>query len=48
MPAFYVKNLIRREGTFVYFWMIHVDVCQKPIQYCNYPSIKNKLEKNSS
>ena len=24
----------------IYLWVIHVNVWQKPIQYCNYPSIK--------
>ena len=24
----------RREGTYVYLWLIHVDICQKPSQYC--------------
>ena len=24
----------RREGTYVYLWLIHVDVWQKPTQYC--------------
>ena len=24
----------KREGTYVYLWLIHVDVWQKPIQYC--------------
>ena len=24
----------RREGTYVYLWLIHVDVWQKPKQYC--------------
>ena len=24
----------RREGTFVYLWLIHVVVWQKPTQYC--------------
>ena len=33
------------EGTYVYLWLIHADVWQKPTQYCNYPSIKNKLKK---
>ena len=23
-----------REGTYVYLWLIHVDVWQKPTQYC--------------
>ena len=41
-----VTGRLRREGTYVYLWLIHVDVWQKPTQYCNYPSIKNKLRKN--
>ena len=24
----------KREGTYVYLWLIHVDVWQKPTQYC--------------
>ena len=24
----------KREGTYVYLWPIHVDVWQKPTQYC--------------
>ena len=24
----------KREGTYVYLWLIHVDVWQKPAQYC--------------
>jgi len=24
-------------GTHVYLWPIHVDIWQKPSQYCNYP-----------
>ena len=30
----------RMEGTHVYLWPIHIDVWQKPSQYCNYPPIK--------
>ena len=30
----------KKEGTQVYLWVIHVDVWQKPTQYCNYSSIK--------
>ena len=37
----------KREGACVYPWPIHVDVWQKPSQYCNYPKIKNKLKKIS-
>jgi len=29
-----VGGRIRREGTYVYPWLIHVDVWQKPTQYC--------------
>ena len=24
----------KREGTYVYLWLIHVDGCQKPTQHC--------------
>ena len=24
----------RREGIYVYLWLIHVDIWQKPTQYC--------------
>ena len=34
-----------KDGTYVYLWLIHADVWQKPTQYCNYPSIKNKILK---
>ena len=29
----------------MYTYLIHADVWQKPTQYCNYPSIKNKVKK---
>ena len=29
-----VGGKFRREGTYVYLWLIHVDVWQKPTQYC--------------
>ena len=35
-----VGGRFKREMTFIYLWLIHVDVWQKPIQYCNYPPIK--------
>ena len=38
-----MEGRLKREGTYVYLWLIHVDVWQKPTQYCNYASIKNKL-----
>ena len=41
-----VGGRFEREVTFVYLWLIHVDVWQKPTQYCNYPPIKiNKILK---
>ena len=45
-------QMFKREGTCAYLWLIHVDVWQKPTQYCkaetntvlesNYPPIKKK------
>ena len=37
-----MEGRLKREGTYVYLWLIHVDIWQKPKQYCNYTSIKNK------
>ena len=37
-----VGGRLKREWTYVYLWLIRVDVWQKPTQHCNYPSIKNK------
>ena len=31
---------LQDEGTHVHPWLIHVDVWQKPPQYCNYRPIK--------
>ena len=39
------RGRLKKEGTYVYLWLIRVDAWQKPTQYCNYPSIKNKLKK---
>ena len=41
----------KRKGTYVYLWPIHVDVWQKPEQYCKaiIPQLKiNKLKSLSS
>ena len=35
-----------KERIYVCLWLIHVDAWQKPTQYRNYPSIKNKLIKD--
>ena len=37
-----MRGRLKREGTYVYLWLIHVGVWQKPTQYCNCPSVKNK------
>ena len=29
-----VGGRFRREGTYIYLWVIHVDTLQKPTQYC--------------
>ena len=29
-----VGGRFKREGTYAYLWLIHVDVWQKPAQYC--------------
>ena len=36
-----VGGEFKREGTYVQAWPIHVDIYQKPSQYCNYPVIRN-------
>ena len=35
----------RREATCVYLWLIHVDVWQKPKQYCKAIILQLKLKK---
>ena len=50
-----VGGACKREGTCVYLWLIHVDVWQKPTQYCKAiilhiiinPFKKNLLSKQS-
>ena len=39
-----VGGMLKRDGTYAYLWLTHVDAWQKPTQYCkrNYPPIKNK------
>ena len=39
-----VEGRLKKEGTYVYLWLIHVDVWQKPLQYRNYPPIKKKQQ----
>ena len=35
----------RREGTYVYLWLIHVDVWRKPTQYCKAFILQLKINK---
>ena len=41
-----VGGRFRKEGTYVYLWLIHVDVWQKPTQFCKAIILrfKNKLK----
>ena len=43
-----IGGRFEREGTYIYLWLIHVDICRKQQNsVSNYPSIKNKfLKKN--
>jgi len=38
-----VGGKYKKEEIYVYLWLMPVDVWQKPPQYCNYPTIKNKI-----
>ena len=35
---------VEREGTYVYLWLIHVDVWQKPSQHCKAITLQLKLK----
>ena len=36
---------VQNEGTYVYLWLIHVDVRQKPVQYCKAIVLQLKINK---
>ena len=40
-----VGGRFKKEGIYVYLWLIHVDVWQKPTKFCNaiILQLKNKL-----
>ena len=40
-----VGGKFKKEGTYVYLWLIHVDVWQKPKQYCKAIILQLKLKK---
>ena len=35
--------MFKGEGTYVYLWTIHVDVWQKPTQYCKATILRLKI-----
>ena len=37
---------VKREGTYIYIWMTHIDVWQKPTQFCKaiILQLKNKFK----
>ena len=42
-----VGGRFRREGTELYLWLVHVDVCQKPAQYCKAIILQFKINRQS-
>ena len=42
-----MRGRFKREGTYIYLWLIHVDVWQKPIRFCKAIIFQliNKLKK---
>ena len=36
---------LKREGTYVYLWLVHVDVWQKGTQYCREIILQLKINK---
>ena len=38
-----VGGQFKKEGTYVYLWLIHVDVWQKPAQYCKATILQLKI-----
>ena len=40
------EGVIKRKDTYVYLWLIHVDIRQKPTQYCKAIILQLKIFKN--
>ena len=40
-----VGGRLKREGTYIYIWLIHVDVWQKPTQQCKAIILQLKINK---
>ena len=43
-----VEGRFKREGTYVCLWLIHVDVLQKPTQYCKAIILQLKIKRKKS
>ena len=41
----YLGGRFKNEGTYVYLWLIHVDIWQKPIQCCKAIILQLKISK---
>jgi len=40
-----VERRFKREGTYVYLWLIYVDIWQKPTKYCKAIILQLKINK---
>ena len=40
-----VRGRFKKEGTYVYLWLIHVDVWQKPAKFCKEIILQLKKKK---
>ena len=40
-----VGGKFKKEGTYIHLWLIHVDVWQKPTQYCKVIILQLKIQK---
>ena len=38
-------GMFMREGTWVNLWLIHIDICWKPKQYCKAVILQSKIYK---
>ena len=43
--AWEVRGRFKREGTYVYLWLIHVDIWQKSTQYCKAITLQLEINK---
>ena len=41
-----VGGRFKREGTYIYLWLIHVDVWQNPTQFCKVIILQLKINKS--